>query len=263
MPSKWFIPDLIAPAGGAFVQQTVSIDFATTGDELANFTEQAIGIANEWSISAWVKHEVDDRGQYAIVIHRTGATGVAGLILLFRDGDNVWMQTRSDDGATANTRIWSGDITGTGWFHMFAMKPSDSNEVEVWINGVSLGEPDTDVLNSFTMTDVDRRIRLGNHRNSGLGTNAVANVHSVALWNADVSAAIDDLYNDGDPGPVNLNADSGSYVFSENLAHWWRAGHDEEDIGKDYAAAGITPTIDVLEDALNITADDIVEDVPS
>ncbi len=49
-----------------------------------------------------------------------------------------------------------------------------------------------------------------------------------------------------------------------DLAHWWRAGHEASpNLGKDYAVAGFTPTIDVEVNAVGIDDTDRVADVPT
>jgi hypothetical protein len=59
---------------------------------------------------------------------------------------------------------------------------------------------------------------------------------------------------------MNLALNSGNYVSKANLVHWWRLGHDSGDIGKDYGTG--SPFIDVMTNAANISAADIVVDAP-
>jgi hypothetical protein len=54
----------------------------------------------------------------------------------------------------------------------------------------------------------------------------------------------------------DLTTNSGVYTSSANLAHWWRLGADDADIGKDYAGS-----INVGDDAM-ISTSNIVVDSP-
>jgi len=82
-----------------------------------------------------------------------------------------------------------------------------------------------------------------------------------AFWNVALSAAeITAVFNSGTGGAFDLGNDSGNYSSSANLQHWWRFGHVASDIGGDSGKA--TVLIDMLQDAVNIDATDIVVDAP-
>jgi hypothetical protein len=124
-----------------------------------------------------------------------------------------------------------------------------------WSNNVSKSIT-TGSTNGGTFTDANRRVSIGYDRwNNGNYFNG--RIHSVAIWDTDVSAARTLIFNNG-AAELDLLTDTGAYTYSSNLQHWWRLGLDSTDIGKDH---GATP-IDVDVNALNISAADIVADYP-
>jgi hypothetical protein len=78
------------------------------------------------------------------------------------------------------------------------------------------------------------------------------------------AAQILETYNGGNGSAFDLNTDSGNYAQSGDLAHWWRLGHEADpNLGKDYAEAGFTPTIDIGDNKVGLDDNDRVADVPT
>lgn len=87
-------------------------------------------------------------------------------------------------------------------------------------------------------------------------------LHSAAIWSKTLdSDDILDLYNDGDPTELNLQAAIGSGYASDDadaLEHWWRFGLNDNLGATDL---GNTP-VDLAADSTDLDTGDIVDDSP-
>lgn len=243
-----------------FAQQPFSIDLDGGDEHFRNATEQTIGIANEWSVSAWVKPDSGEGGS-AYIADITPATGNDSRFI------GIWQASSSNinfflgdgDGSSQTAATWNDDdLVLDDWNHLLFVW--DGTTRSLWVNGIDQGAPDSgSATPGFTLDDDDRIVVVGNNRilNGTLGWNG--RYHSLAIWRADVSSALSAIYNGGNPGPVDLN----NIAFSGDLAHWWRLGHQvSPNLGRDYAEAGFTQLIDIETDAVDVDDSDRVADVP-
>ena len=247
----------------AFTAQTQSINFPTEGttDKFLNETEQAIGIANLWSLGVWWKPVVP-ADSFLCVIGKPALN--TSRINLYHD--NSSNRLRFDIGDTSGTPVevtaYNDFYTGENgnWVHVLITW--NGTTFFVLKNGVDQGAPDVGVNNpSITMANDTREFSGGNLIAGGSAASIAGNLAQIQLWNADVRAAATFL--NTSPSSVNLNADSGAYTFSGNLAHWYRLGHEPApNLGRDYAEAGFTPTIDLGADLVGIVDGDRQADVP-
>lgn len=251
-----------------FTAQSISINIPVnnSNDKLFNNTEQAIGIENTWSIGVWWKPAVVPFGttEFLFDLRRTNAPAAASQISLYHDASNARLRLDWADtsGSPVEVTAWNGIYTGEAgnWVHiliawvggtMFLLK-----------NGVDQGAPDVGVNNpSLIMADDARKMAFGSFAIASAGGSIEGNIAQAGMWNADVRAAALQLVVSG--SSANLNADSAAYVFSGNLAHWYRAGNEAEPtIGRDYSEAGFTPTISLDTDSDGIVNADRQLDVP-
>lgn len=257
-------PDWRGQVGGGepFTEQTQSIDFDGVNERLTNLTDQAIGIANVWSLMVWVQPVVNIVGTQFLCGVRRADIGNESAILLYADSSTN--RLRLDWADTSATPIeitaWNGFYTGQNGLWTNVLITWTGTTMFVLKDGVDQGAPDVGVNNpSLTMVDDTRTIAVGNLSSGNNGVEGLA--AQAALWRVDVRAAAADLQ--VSPSELDLNVDSGSYAFSGDLAHWYRPGHQgSPDLGKDYAQAGFTPTIDIEVNAQGITDADRVADVP-
>lgn len=264
MPLKFFF----SPAGDPFEAQTQSINIPADGsiDQLLNNTEQAIGIANLWSIGVWWKPSVVPfaSSEFLFDLRRSTAPAAASQISLYHDNNNTRLRLDWADTSGAPTEVtaWNGIYTGEqdNWVHI--LLTWTGTEMFMAKNGVDQGGPDVGTSTpAITMADDDRKIAFGNFAIVPGSGSIEGNIAQAAMWDADVRAAATFL--NTNPSSINLNKDSGLYTFSGNLAHWYRAGNEAEPtIGRDYAEAGITPTISLDADSDGITDADRQVDVP-
>ena len=254
----------------SFTAQTQSINIPVDGstDKLGNITEQAIGIANLWSIGVWWKPAVVPfaSSEFLFDLRRVTAPAAASQISLYHDNSNTRLRLDWADTSGAPTEItaWNGIYTGEAgnWVHILITWTGTSMFMAK--NGVDQGPPDVGTPTpSITMADDLRQMTFGNFALAHPASTASVegNIAQAGIWNADVRAAAATIVAGG--SGQNLNADGGAYTFSGNLAHWYRAGHEASpNLGKDFAEAGITPTISLDVDSVGITDGDRQADVP-
>ena len=115
------------------------------------------------------------------------------------------------------------------------------------------------------LTEIDRWISLGRYSNWGGSAELNADFHSMGIWNASLSDdEITATYNSGNGEGFDLLTNSGNYVSSSSLQHWWRMGKifTEPEWFDDY---GLSP-IDldtVFGPASTWTTDDFAENAPT
>lgn len=258
-------PDLIAPPSVPFVAQTQSINFPTQGttDKFLNETEQAVGFANLWSLGVWWKPVVPITGSPFLCIIGQAATTVSRINLYHDSSSNrLRLDIADTSGSPVEVTAFNNFYTGENgnWVHVLVVW--NGTRFFVLKNGADQGAPDVGVNNpSLTMANDTRQVSGGNLITSAGAASIVGGLAQLQIWNVDVRAAATFL--NTVPSSVDLNADSGLYTFSGNLAHWYRFGHQgAPNLGIDYAEAGITPTIDLGADIVGIADGDRVTDVP-
>ncbi len=262
MPLKFFF----SPAQDPFVSQTQSLNWPTdtSTDVLKNDSDLAIGIANLWSIGVWWRPVVplSASGNFLVTIGNSD-NGSRSRINIYHDQVNN--RIRVDWGTSAGTlRLMAVNNFYDGedgnWVHVLVTWEGTTLFVEK--NGSPFG---SNTPAATVMDDLGdgRQFALGNlHAGGGNNLSIEGNIAQCAVWNADVRDAQAVL--NANPSALNLNADSGAYTYSGNLAHWHRVGHEAAPtIGRDYAEAGITPTISVDTDSVGLDDTDREADVPT
>lgn len=246
----------------AFTAQTQSIDFDGT-EILRNSTQQAVGIANVWSMLLWSKRLNSLGLQWPFQVNRGGSANHIEILAqqaLGGRGDVTWVDATNSPAGVAR---WENFYTTGPWIS--TLISWDGTELRIWKNGIQLGLPDSGDATPVpppVMTDSstpERNLVLGG-RNSGQD-GWEGRISQWAIWRVRVDAAASFLQTS--PSSIDLNVNSGAYQFKDDLAHWYRPGHEASpNLGKDFAAAGFTPKIDIEVDAIGITDADRVADVP-
>lgn len=244
----------------AFSAQTMSLDFDKT-EVLRNTTTQLIGIANVWSMLVWSRRTISTNLQWLCQVHRFGSANHIEILAqqaLGGRGDFTWVDATNSPTAVAR---WENFYSINSWIS--TLISWDGTELRVWKNGIQLGAPDSGDATPVpapVMTDGgDRQMILGGRFSGNDGW--AGRVSQWGIWRVRVDAAASFLQTS--PSSIDLNANSGAYQFAGDLAHWYRPGHEASpNLGKDFAAAGFTPTIDIEVDAIGITDADRIADVP-
>ena len=267
-------PDLIAAPVAPFVAQTMSLNFPTEGttDALRNSTEQALGIANAWSLGVWFNTTIPEvASPFLFVTAGSGPAVNDDRINLYHDSggsDRLRFDWGDQTGLPIEITAFNSYYAGRNglWTHILAVWTGSI--LLMFKNGVSVGAPDVGVNNpAITMVDSVRAIGLGNLSTAG-NSSVVGNIAQCQLWRVDITALATNgvaAFLQSSPSAIDLNVDAGAsdYLFSGDLAHWWRPGHEAApNIGRDYSTAGFTPQIDLGVNAVGITDGDRQANVP-
>ncbi len=244
--------------GTVLLGQTVSIDFDGVTEQLESNSE-TVGFADIWTIAFWAKiTDTGSRNDSVLAVGEFGAQPIQFLQRSSGAGTSPSYQIFTN----INNVAWDDlDISDNVWHHVVLQWDTFSN-AKFYLNGVDQGA-ETDIgagpLEAQTFTNISREISIGGQI-QGL-PRLDGQFASLAIWDDYLtSAEITAIYNSGDIG-IDLASDSGSYASSANLIHWFQLGRDSSDIGKDYGNA--STLYDLMDNQVDISAADIVSDVPS
>jgi hypothetical protein len=245
--------------------QTDSVDLDGSSEYLMDKTNQAVGIANTWTFAGWIKFGAAWDTQTNRMVDIRQSAGANNLMLFFQAGTyasdpyvaKIWDQ----NGSAFKEYRYQNFFAEDTWVHWCTTW--DGSTLLTYKDSVLTAPDVKQTDNAGTMTDTSRGIGIGGYITDGSPSGDLdAIVHSTAIWNAVLDQNnVTAIFNGGAGGEFNLGSDSGNYTNSSNLQHWWRHGHDADDIGKDEGNAAAL--YDLMDDALNVSSADIVADVPS
>jgi len=244
----------------AFEGQTVSIDFDGS-TELMKGSSSTISITNTFTLAFWIKPgDVTTHG--TLVAIKQGA-GNNNFIRLHQRTDII-QTLLNDSAATVIQNVsWTSLLSDDTWFHVVYQWDGISGR-KLYLDGVDQGAPDSAPIDDDgTLTDTARFASVSEDVESigDPGPGWEGRGASWAIWDSILtSSEITAIYNAGSIA-FNLAEDGGNYASSANLQHWWQMGRVSADIGKDSGKA--TSLIDLIDNAVAITTDDIVVDAPS
>ena len=245
----------------AFTAQTMSLDFDKT--EVLRSLPGPIGIENTWSMLVWSKRTNSLNLQWLCAANRLGSANHIEILAqqaLGGRGDFTWVDASNSPIGVAR---WENFYSTGPWIS--TLISWDGTELRVWKNGIQLGLPDSGDETPVPPPVMDdasspqRNLVLGGRQSGADGW--AGPISQWAIWRVRVDAAA--MFFQTSPSSIDLNVNSGAYQFKDDLAHWYRPGHEASpNLGKDFAGAGFTPTIDIEADAIGITDADRVSDVP-
>lgn len=245
--------------GGGFESQLVSLDFNGTDEFISDTVgnEQAVSIVNSWSVGYWWKPSNLTNLQSVLRIQQGTANQITTQLAGSLANDPLRIFTVSSSGNTIKDFRWNSLVSVDNWY--LTIYTWDGTTQKLIHNGVDQGTPDTAFTdNAGTMTDTARIISVA--ADNGGAQPFGGRIHSVGIWSAVLSEAeCLVLYNAGAGSTVDWANDSGAYINSSNLQHWYRLGFDSGDIGADYGNGAL---LTALNSGANITVDDIVADFP-
>ena len=129
--------------------------------------------------------------------------------------------------------------------------------VKIYVDGEEDGSNN---YNRTYTTVTDQELKIGRYitnDESWSGYYMNGNIDEIAIWKDKVLTAseVTALYNSG--APIDLSSDSGDYVSSDDLDHWWRMGDGDSfaTIEDNVGSYDFTMT--------NMASEDIVTDVPT
>jgi hypothetical protein len=239
--------------GVVFPAQEVSLELATN-EKLAYETALDVGFANVFTHSVWWKPIATPPTCY--IMEFVQSAGTANRIVWFYVNEDFRVYLYDSAGANFKQYGWGTGLISTNAWNLTTITWNGTDLLS-YNNGAAAGAPTKTIDDAGTMTATNRFVRLGG---GNAGNYMSGDYHSAGIWNSVLSLNEHiALYNSGSGSTVDWANNSGNYVSSSNLQHWWRCGFDAADIGKDYGAG---TSIDVMVDNDNITADDIVADYP-
>ena len=236
--------------GGATVQ---SIDLDGTTEYLAETSNSAMGLVDEFSISVWVRGTSSAGGAVRDILH------------LKNSGSNVSRVafTLTDDSAASAFNVTLWDSAGT----LFKDYDFGSFSVNTWTmltitwdgtnltvyQDASAQTPTLNTDNAGTMNDGGRQVTVGG--SSAQAASWVGQIFSPATWINELTAA-EITAIDAGTSTFNLRASSGNYVSHLTLNHLWDF-RTSANIGQDYRNSTTGSARDIDTNAANISAADL------
>jgi hypothetical protein len=242
-----------------------SLNYALDTTALSHNTNLAYGIANDYTILAWIKPPSSGTETTAVIV-------APGNLAQDTDGIQFSLNFGAVLGQTYRIVLEETLQTQFKDYRFGNTLPDDVwTHVGFTWNGTSLlcyqdATEDTGPLkvndNAGTQTDASRRGGLGVNGKGQIATSFEGPIHSVAMWNTSLDASnITALYNGGNGDGLNLAEDSGNYNASASLVQWWLPGTQASpDLG---APAALSPgSIDFFTEA-GFTGGSILDDAPT
>lgn len=231
---------------------TKSLEFNTS--EALQEVNQTLSIANEWSILMWIKPltAVDNREWFEVTspgnankifIHTNGATDPKFQIQLYNSSATEFKRYR-----------WSSGVFSVGTWALVVVT-WDGTDLLLYVDAQEHTVSLKTIDDSGTTTNATRTTLIGGGGLDGFQ----GHLHSTAIFNTVLTQnSMDEIYQHRKS--FDLRHNFNGYTQRDNLQHYWRHGFNASDIGEDLGFG--SPKIDVGDNAINITADDIVEDAP-
>lgn len=149
--------------------------------------------------------------------------------------------------------------SSTSWRHLACVvNRGATEELLIYLNGVLLSPTKTtdDPLTDRSALTIDAFLDIG----AGGGDQRH---YSISIWNKSLKAnEIPVIYNGGKAN-LNLLKNKGKYKSGKKLQHWWIYEVDPTRMGRDYGRARKSEDINLMRNALNITAaDDLLLGAP-
>jgi hypothetical protein len=261
---------IFEPAG--FPAQTVSVSLNGTDEWMegpsANTT---VGFSTTFSIMAWVKPAALTSRMGIISLDNDFVTENASRVSVVIRGDAandpfLFLAFDSEGTESQIKNLQYDSLFSVDTWAMVVVTMDTSTQTGIsYLNDGGALTPDAETGTSTNQPDGLNRVVIIGAENANGGNPFNGNIHSVAIWDSVLTSdEITAIYNSGNGDSFDLNADSGNYSSSSDLAHWWRIGHNAGDIGKDDATVpGGSGAIDITDSANNITEGaDIVTDSP-
>jgi len=268
------------------VLTNVSLQFDGKNEYLENAFRQAMGVANLWTITIWMKpfevsNVFDSEGRPQFKPDGRALFHLKGLshrneVLVWgeRIGDSTheeFIMVENWDESADRIRITRFNMAQKRkeW-RLFSCAWDGSNLI-AWDNGLEITDFSETLsgTGSFIMSDTTVSGRQRSTRIAVAYTGVAQSLDGprvvaysgllgpIGVWDEVLDGLELGEIASGTFG-LDLTTDSGTYASSATLQHWWRLGADTSDIGKDYAVTG---NIDVGVDA-TVTGINIVVDSP-
>jgi hypothetical protein len=190
-----------------------SLSFDGTGDYIDAGNDVSLQFSSSFTISAWVKIDLNYTGNNAIISKDSSASNGAGYHISFRTGNSVHAWSYD-----ANSKLTATGLTTNTWYHIvfiFESTGGSNGNQSLYINA---GTPVTNTITNFAASTI-KNLRIGESEVLS-GYNTDGKIDETALWStALTSAQVLEIYNNG--RPKDLTTFSGTAPIS-----WWRLGEN-------------------------------------
>jgi len=224
-----------------------------------NTTPALLSFSNVWTVTFWIKPQVDTAGGVFNVASSSLSAGGLNSIAIAMGGGSPGGILIASVGSTATNLTWNiSDFLNIGqWNHVALVRDLISHSL--FLNGLEFSEldPRTTFFSESIgpMTDTARTMIYGS---SGTVFNSPqAFLGHLALWDSALTASeIVEISSKGHS--IDLRLDSGDYNSSSSLIHYYRPGFG---LGNIDEGVKTVPRFD-FSTLLNLSEDNIKEDAP-
>ena len=194
----------VALGGSAGAQ----VDFNGNDEALGNYQLQPYGIANTWSIAAWLqpaKLAGKNRLRYALDLNGALSTRSASRIALVLDAAGHFGVVISDasgaERAIASSVVVDPTRLGSAWYHVVAVKNGTSS-LALYVNGALVAST---TLGVPAQTDAWRVMRIGTQVKGPVATYWNGAIGSLGVWHSALAASeVTALYAGGNRTAASL-----------------------------------------------------------
>lgn len=235
-----------------------SLDFADSATEQLAHTDigtfSCTHMRNKFTVAVWFKRgtSATTKTAYSFALN----TSEHGRVRIITTSSLLSFSIGSPT-ATTNEKLYRISATDVNWQHIVAViNKGSSEELVLYKNGVdSVPTKTTDnALSDRSSTSVTWINEVGQ---SLLGP-----LYSLAVWDKALNAdEVRTIYNNGNAPGVNLLVNQGKYKSGKKCRHWWVPEGNAGNLGKDYGRSAVEG-INLMRNALNISADDLIVDAP-
>jgi hypothetical protein len=229
------------------IPQTFSLNFDAIRS-FASITDATVGITDTWSLMVWAKAKnnpanIASKGLMSIV---TRNVLTANQITMEGDGDDdvntdLRMRIYRADGQFLQLKRWL-DVQKSGtdtwiqyvltWGGVAGNTGSNPLELKLYTQGIDRGPANgsgTRIDNPSSdgpgVTDTARGVSVGIAGTLIAGARWDGNIYSAAVYDSILGGdEIAAMYNNGDGVNFDMEKNSGAYVSSGNLVHYFRLG---------------------------------------
>ena len=217
-----------------------SLVFNGTDEYMTGGVAKDLGSVDAFSIMGWVKYDVTAGSTFDALFRATAAgnsiTIQAKTPILAQVDGRITINMNLPGGFEFKDMSWYDALPDDTWVHfVFTYDGAVGGDlVTLYIDGVDQGVADAIGKDNAGNQDntIVRLVEIGGTAAFG-GTEWPGVNHQMSMWsNALTAGEVTTIYNGGSAG-FDLLTDSGSYVSSAALLHWWQLGQNIANIGED------------------------------
>ncbi len=251
---------------GTYSSGGKSLRFDQDADGLHHTTNDNWGIANAYTILAWVKPNSSGLDTGSDILSPgnpvSGAEDAIQFIANFQESADRQYRIVLREGASVfkDYRFGTGILNDTWTLVGFSW---NGTNLVCFQDGAIVTPGLTPTDDTGEQTDAARDGGLGCNALGNIGTSYIGLIHSGMIWNTSISEAnVTALYNEGDGDGFNPRVNSGNYTQSSAMVQWWLPGtQTSPDLG---APAENSPgSVDFTSELGTLDDTHITDDAPT